>query len=60
MDKMYIIDGKELEQLLMELRGNGVGIKPNKLRIGIDGDYVKFKVNERIWSPPMGRVQDPY
>ena len=60
MDKMYVIDGRQLEQLIMELQGNGVGIKANKLRIGIDGDRVKFKVNERMWSPPMGRVQEPY
>lgn len=32
----------------------------HKLRIWIDGDCVKFKVNEYGWSPGMGRIQEPY
>lgn len=32
----------------------------HKLRVWIDGDRVKFKVNEHTWSPPMGRIQEPY
>lgn len=31
-----------------------------KVRVWIDGDRVKFKVNEYGWSPPMGRIQEPY
>lgn len=26
-----------------------------KLRIAIEGGQVKFKVNEHMWSPPMGK-----
>lgn len=60
MDKMFVLEGFQLEQLITELKGNGVGTKPYKLRIGIDGDRVKFKVNERMWSPPMGEIQGEY
>jgi hypothetical protein len=60
MDQMFIVDGEELQKLIMELRGNGVAMGAKKLRIAIDGEHVKFKINERMWSPSMGRVQEPY
>jgi hypothetical protein len=31
-----------------------------KMRVKIEGDKVKFKVNEGIWSPPYGEIQEPY
>ena len=31
-----------------------------RVRVCIDGDRVKFKINEFGWSPPMGRIQEPY
>ncbi|AAN02107.1 HNH endonuclease [Mycobacterium phage Barnyard] len=34
--------------------------EPRKIRFWIDGDRVKFKINEHTWSPPMGRIQEPY
>ena len=37
-------------------KGHGV----RKLRVKIEGDKVKFKVNEGIWSPPYGEIQEPY
>lgn len=32
--------------------GNGV----YRLRIAVDGDELKFKANERMWTPPLGRA----
>jgi len=26
-----------------------------KLRVAIEGDRVKFKINEHTWSPPLGQ-----
>ena len=46
----------QLDQLRNALNNTGT----HKLRVWIDGDCVKFKVNEHTWSPPMGRVQNPY
>jgi hypothetical protein len=50
------IDGEELNSLLATLRSKK--ISPHKLRVTLDGDTVKFKVNEYMWSPPMGH-RDP-
>ena len=32
----------------------------HKLRVVIKGDCVKFKINEGVWSPPLGKIQEPY
>ncbi len=53
MDEFYEITGSELQQLYAELRfADKSGLR--KLRVYVDGDSLKFKVNEFIWSPPFG------
>lgn len=53
MDEFYEITGNELQQLYAELRfADKSGLR--KLRVYVDGDSLKFKVNEFIWSPPFG------
>lgn len=32
----------------------------NKMRVMIQGGRVKFKVNEQMWSAPLGKLQEPY
>jgi hypothetical protein len=56
MDKFVELSEYEARQLLSELQAadsNGPGIR--KLRVYYGGGKVKFKVNEYIWSPPMGK-----
>jgi hypothetical protein len=55
MDKIIEINGTELQQLIYELTQNR---KAYKLRVSVDGDTVKFKMNSGMWSPPMGHL-DP-
>lgn len=50
-----IIEGRQARDFL-----HGLGVSENgtasvyRLRIALDGDYVKIKVNEDCWSPPFG------
>lgn len=59
MDTYYELSDYEARQLLSELMmadsksTNGL----RKLRVWVGPEGVKFKVNEYIWSPPMGKVQ---
>ncbi|AZS12590.1 HNH endonuclease [Mycobacterium phage DrLupo] len=54
---MIVVEDKEQISALTEAF---VMSDMHKLRVWIDGDRVKFKVNEHSWSPPMGRIQEPY
>ena len=60
MDKIIELSANEVRQLLAELNHanskSGFGIRG--LRVCIEGDTAKFKVNEWMWSPPMGHL-DP-
>lgn len=53
---MVRIEGRQLEDLIETLSTN----KPRLLRIAWHDDHVTLKVNEGIWSPPMGTKQEPY
>jgi hypothetical protein len=64
MDTIIEIEGVELTMLIRELvdqrklNSPSETAKPYKLRVCIEGDTAKFKVNESTWSPPLGRL-DP-
>ncbi|HPE52972.1 MAG TPA: hypothetical protein PK852_02535 [Mesotoga prima] len=45
-------DARDLMNALRSQEKNG-GIR--KLRIAIEAEGVKFKINENMWSPPMGK-----
>lgn len=58
MDKFVELSETEVRQLLSELqaadsKGN-YGLR--KLRVYVGSDGAKFKVNEWVWSPPLGKV----
>lgn len=61
MDKFVELSEYEARQLLSELqnadRKGEFGLR--KLRVYVGDDGAKFKVNEWIWSPPMGKVVVP-
>ena len=57
MDTIIEIDGADLEALIHVLTDTGYGTV-YKLRVHTDGDVAQFKVNEGIWSPPLGHL-DP-
>lgn len=61
MDKFVELSEYEARQLLSELqnadRKGEFGLR--KLRVYVGPDGAKFKVNEWIWSPPMGKVVVP-
>jgi hypothetical protein len=52
---IILVDAKQAKQLGEALvhHANLTG-----LRVAIEGDHVKFKINQGGWSPPMGRL-DP-
>lgn len=47
MNRIWEITGTELERLQRALEGPGV----HTLRAAVDGDDVKFKINEGMWTP---------
>lgn len=53
---MVRIEGKQLEQLQAQLARKDV----RYIRISWHDDHVTVKVNEGIWSPPIGTKQLPY
>ena len=55
---MFVLEGKEVTDLLVALENRGDELE--KLRISVRGDHIAWKVNEGGWSPPTGRVQEPY
>lgn len=54
MDKFVELSETEVAQLRDELLA--VGTRLYKLRVYVGDNCAKFKVNERIWSPPLGTV----
>ena len=57
MDTIIQLSPREVWSLfdaLEEMQTSGI----SSLRVCVDGDNVKFKINERTWSPPMGTL-DP-
>ncbi len=56
MDKIVIIEGDELDYFFTQMvwmAGEGMAIR---IRVAIDEGAFKFKVNERTWSRPIGRL----
>lgn len=55
MRHIVILSANEARQL-----AHSINFTPHLsgLRVTIDGDYAKFKVNQLGWSPPMGQL-DP-
>ena len=57
--KIIQIEGSELKNLLENLKPENTRARMiYKLRVSVEGDNVKFKVNESTWSPPLGEL-DP-
>ncbi len=54
MDTIIILYHEEIARLKSALNNGGT----YKLRVAIEGNNVKFKTNEYMWSPPMGKL-DP-
>jgi hypothetical protein len=46
------IDGKSLELLLSALSEGGI----RTLRVAVDESGAKFKINEGMWSDPLGTI----
>lgn len=58
MEETYEIAGQDLELLLADLdwsRRNGCTIR--KISIRVDGG-VKVKINENVWTAPMGTLRE--
>lgn len=55
MDKI-VLKGSELDSFYHDL-GVERPADVYLLRISTDGDSLKWKVNEGIWSPPMGEFE---
>lgn len=56
MDPIIIVTGKDLIDLKFALAHGEV----SKLSVHVDGEHVKFKVNERMWSPALGKKSEDY
>ncbi len=54
MDKFIELSQDEAMQLRNQLLAMGTGLY--KVRVFVGDDCAKFKVNEGIWSPPMGKA----
>lgn len=59
MDKFVELSQDEARMLYQELQATvdskgSYGIY--KIRVYMDDSNVKFKVNEHVWSPPMGKM----
>lgn len=59
-DSMIVMSPKETTDLLNTLRHTERMTGLRKLRVMVEGDRVKFKVNENTWSPPLGLPQEQY
>jgi hypothetical protein len=60
MNKIIELSQAEVDQLLEMLKGHKADGRSGlyKLRVCTDGDWVKFKVNESMWTHGMGQL-DP-
>lgn len=58
---MVVLEGSDLNSFLTQIQTveNQLG-GINKMRVSWYGDTVTFKFNEYSWSPPMGKIQEPY
>jgi len=56
---MFVVEGFELEQLIEHLK-HGTSISTYKLRISVQDNSFTYKVNEGMWSAPIGSAQAPY
>jgi len=52
---MIVVEQKEAQMIKDQF--DAVSIR--KLRVSVEGQAVKFKINEYMWSPPVGRVERP-
>lgn len=55
MNEFYEITGTELQELYSAMRFADKKLGLRKIRVYVDGDHLKFKVNEFVWSPPYGK-----
>jgi hypothetical protein len=55
--KVIKIDGLQLAQLLQELEMVEHRSGIHTLRVAFDEGGAKFKVNETVWSLPLGREE---
>jgi hypothetical protein len=56
-ESLVMIEGRALDELqhLLELYGSRT-IPPYRMRIAVDEGQLKIKVNEEVWSVPLGPV----
>jgi hypothetical protein len=57
---MIVVGQFPATELMHALRSAEKGGGIRKMRVKVEGEQVKFKVNEMIWSPPYGEIQEPY
>lgn len=61
MDKIIKVEDAELENLLhyfSRITGDDRFRTPYRLRVCVDGNQVKFKVNEDMWTAGFGEVDN--
>ena len=56
---MFVLEGKQLENFIESLK-YGTSLPTYKLRISVQDDSFTYKVNEGVWSAPVGSAQAPY
>jgi hypothetical protein len=52
------IEGEALRDLLREVDGDAGDRQLYRLRVARDGDGVKFKLDEGVWSPPYPEADE--
>lgn len=60
MDNIIIIDGEQLEDFRQMCEIVADRDRPVRhVRVAIDDGGAKFKINEWVWSPPLGHEEGP-
>lgn len=57
MDEVAILEGEALERFLEHMQNAINSGRVRRLRFAVDGG-LKIKVNELVWSPPYGKMDD--
>lgn len=61
MEPIVILESHDLNSFLGSVGGiehaKDAGGDIYRMRFAIDGDGIKVKINEEMWSPPLGHIQ---
>lgn len=57
MDDVVILEGDDLEKFFEHIANAASSGRVRKLRFAVD-DGLKIKVNEYVWSPPYGKMDN--